>query len=988
MAIDHDVFLSFARADEALGRAISRYLRASGLRVALAGELEEGADVPWLATVERAVSRARKLVIVVSDETPATWLRAELDFAGRQLHLEVIPLIREGFSHADDFQALSLFTPMRLPGDRRLLDQRLEGLVNRVQREGSPLRPAIDREARPFPTLRPYGVHDGRWFFGRSRELAEATTGLGFGAGKSRWLRVEGAAGCGKTSFARAGVVDAVLRGAVVDGPGEWFVAAFRPGGDPFAALNAAIEAALAGHVKPGEVEAAIGPEGLADLLARSLPEDAGLLLVIDHLDDVAAAWEQGSPTVDAFDTQLAAALKATSGRLMLVTTHQSGQARRTMDVLNQLATLLEQARVVALGGLSRSALRQVIEQPLQMIGRRWPPALVDRLVEDASRMSGAPGALCWILDRLLTDKTPTEAWYEALGGLWHGPGRAFDTRLAALGDEERERALTLILALVGAGRGREDLLPGQTFAEAVVIAGGGRAGEELVRSLTRGAGSTAPEVLLRLDPDGQHVRLAHADLLRLWPRLRGLLASHRAVLERRTDVERAARAWQMAARNPALLPEGPWLSRDTGADLPASQLSRLGALLGTTARAYVRAAEEAEEARKAARAAAETQERAHAAAERAAEQAAAARRETLWRKRALHRGTAALVAAGLAVVVSMLAAQRQSSLETARDEVGVLTTARDERDSVIGHLRKEKAGLEGERTTLTDGLRRARTQAQQAAAEAEQLLEHGVQGALIADEILGLVPGEVGPYNRRTFFTKLVEAAEGRVNANPDQDRLRLLLARILVQTGDVFSVTGPTQRAPEAFSRAVAILDPLARREQPAPAFLATQALAHLRAAEFHLRPRTAASRDPALAVPHLEQAIQVSERLVNLYPQQPAHRLGVAEARARLSQVHLSFNRVDAAQLELKRAVDEARTVAQAADKDFDRALTVGRWLGQLADLEARNGEAGSARTHYAEAVTWLEKALTLAPAEEREPTGALADRYRARGRALLE
>ena len=72
-----------------------------------------------------------------------------------------------------------------------------------------------------------------------------------------RWLRVEGSSGVGKTSFARAGVCGAVLRGAC-GGPIDWSVVAFRPGLDPMRAIVQALVDAFSQRFDAATIEAAI----------------------------------------------------------------------------------------------------------------------------------------------------------------------------------------------------------------------------------------------------------------------------------------------------------------------------------------------------------------------------------------------------------------------------------------------------------------------------------------------------------------------------------------------------------------------------------------------------------------------------------------------------------------------------------------------------------------------------------------------------------
>ncbi|MEZ4468535.1 MAG: hypothetical protein R3F43_29875 [bacterium] len=264
-------------------------------------------------------------------------------------------------------------------------------------------------------------------------------------------------------------------------------------------------------------------------------------------------------------------------------------------------------------------------------------------------------------------------------------------------------------------------------------------------------------------------------------------------------------------------------------------------------------AARQAEEARQAEATAAETAERVALAAERGRERADADLRELGLRRRVRRLTIAAGVLATGAVVALALSLGLHDRLEVALGNVAALESERAAQDAVTARLRAELAALETTRAGLDESLGLTRALAQQAAREAEALLDQAEAGSRLADEHLALVAGGAGQYNRRTFFTKLVDATQAAATAHPESERLRLLLGTLQGELGTVLASTGLSTRAPEAFADATRTLEPLAGRAQPSPAALVAMAQVHEQAAAFHARSCVAVPpRDPGPGPP----------------------------------------------------------------------------------------------------------------------------------------
>lgn len=969
---DHDVYVSYARPDASLGDAICRFLDAAGLLVATAPVHSDEGDTPWMAEVARRVRRCRKIVLIVTDQTPVGWMTAEVDFALRQVGREVIPLVRAGATAT----LPARFVPIHLPSDHSALSSTLAELGRRAK-SGTQPPAAAPVATRPFPGLRPFGLHDGRWFFGRDRDITDATRLLGRDG--VRWLRVEGSSGAGKTSFARAGVCGAILRGACV-GPSDWSVVAFRPGLDPMQGLVRALVDAFSRRFDAATVEAALDdPRGLTSLLTEHLPAQAGMLMIVDHIDDLATSHEMSHPGVARFDALLGRTLADGDAPLVLITTGSTSQSRRTLDVLPKLVEVVPHSVVFTLGGLMPGQVRQVIEGPLTLANIRWPAPLIERLVTDSGRISGTPGPLAWLLARLHRTRRPTLAEYETLGGLQYGPGHAFDTRLDTLRDSRRDRTLTLLLSLITAGRGRNDAPIALLRADAEAIAGGGPEGAALVKGLAYGA-ADAPDPLLVQDESDGLIRLAHSELLRIWPRLRGLLAAHRVVIERRADIERRAAAWSHGGRNPGLLPDSAQLTVDTGADLPEHQRERLRAILSTEARAYVGAAEQTALAFEDTQSAVSVEAQRRVEAEAVNAHGLAAEHKHKLKIVFFSAVGGIILLLGLLVVARRDGADAHKALQSARATHTQAADPLDDRSATKRALSQNHDTLDEEEQGLNETVARAREAAQLAATEAEALRQFAQDAAQDVDARLRRWRGATGKAARRGHALWAVERLAKSLQSNPRTDRLRLLTVRAHLRLAQITQQTGPAKAVAAHFGEALRTLTTLTGRDRPSPPALEALAEVHRAAAEFYLSARSglAQYRDATLAQQAAQQAVSAWRRLVTLYPQQPRNQAGLFDALSALGRIQLG-DKLDAIGT-LRAAVREGDQLVEAAPKDFGQRFKLGETLTLWAEALSARGRKAEARAALAQASSRLSEATPLAAPDKRPALESARQRAR--------
>ena len=221
----------------------------------------------------------------------------------------------------------------------------------------------------PYLGLRAFTYEDRDTYAGRQSEIAGAVGKLTMPGEQRVLLFVTGASGCGKSSFAQAGMMSA-LEKHYVQRPFTVYKAVFHPGQHPMAAFRDALEQL-----------------GIADTvdMARvsALPGSVGIL-VLDQFEEL---FTQSIPSErDELLKWLCELRPFQQSRLHVIATIRS-------DYLEELFTrkpLWDVAKQgIELRTMSVDELEAAIQRPLQA---RFPngekcfePALVDKLAQDAS---------------------------------------------------------------------------------------------------------------------------------------------------------------------------------------------------------------------------------------------------------------------------------------------------------------------------------------------------------------------------------------------------------------------------------------------------------------------------------------------------------------------------------------------------------------------------------------------------------------------------
>ncbi len=619
----YDVFLSYHGRDRLLAWQVYDYLTApsQGLRVWFdqtclrAGEL-------WLSQIERGLNASSTFVVLLTDSPPQNWVEQEVNAAMRGFReglspASVIPAVIGGYDldakhpnaigrFLSGFQLARLKTVTATDGVRRVTPEGFRALYDSIR--GSQRQP--NRKARlladnenPFQGLEPFQPSRSYLFFGRENEARELVDRL---ERPSRWVQIEGASGSGKSSLVRAGLIPALTRRPEGPESPQWLTLVMRPGSEPMKSLAAELaklDREIGGRQKDSILEGkrqteleqwlARDPPALAAILrqwnADYFPErPRPLLLFVDqfeelftqdhqsqrgHLGDGSPAPLAGMsdgandpiPPSEGFTAVLLATLRDSSAPVKLLTTIRSDFLHHVIGH-EGLARVLKDAQRYPLCAISPDALRRAIEGPLELAGGDCERNLVDRLVSDALDGPGRLPLLSQVLQLLWQRVTQTSrdrptltfADYEALGGVGGAVRQAAETLFEHLTDREKKVARRILLQLVQVGRDARDVRRTRMIDDLV----DDDESESVLFRLSGGSGTQdrTPFRVVVVEDDGS-VDLLHEVLINDWPRFRSWIDGARRDLQRRDEIEDAARIWEN--------------SGSRGEDLPKSNLLR-----------------------------------------------------------------------------------------------------------------------------------------------------------------------------------------------------------------------------------------------------------------------------------------------------------------------------------------------------------------------------------------------------------------------------
>jgi WD40 repeat protein len=394
----------------------------------------------------------------------------------------------------------------------------------------------------PYRELHAFNEDDAEFFFGRSDAVDRLLSVL---RRDPRFLAVFGPSGSGKSSLVRAGLLPRLRANGVPDGD-RWEVIITRP------ADLGGLESRA-----PGATTDAVGA---ARSWLSSHPGCTRLVLVIDQFEEIFVILEDDARV--RFLASLSDAVRSTAPVTVILTMRDEFYSRFVREAPG-LGRALEDGLRNVPAELTRKELTDIVEAPATLLGLRFEPELVNRIVNDAIEhypgrdVDTASNTVLPLLELTLTqmwtrtaDGVLSHAAYEPYRGLSGGIARWADEAMDRLGTAAEPVARQILTGLVHLGdesQGTPDSRQRRTLSSLC------RRDAELPM-LTAMVGRLADGRLVVTAEDS--VELIHDALLREWGRLQDWLREDRRFLSWRQDMERQHVKWERSG------PEG---ARDEG---------------------------------------------------------------------------------------------------------------------------------------------------------------------------------------------------------------------------------------------------------------------------------------------------------------------------------------------------------------------------------------------------------------------------------------
>ncbi len=465
--------------------------------------------------------------------------------AGRPPHRDLQRSALSQLVDKRDAPLLTTIVPQVSPKLATVVERCLRREADERYASGDELREALEQlalisragvvpEGNPYRGLHTFEAEHRGLFFGRRAEVGTLLERLRV----EPLVVVAGESGVGKSSLCRAGVLPAVLEGAL--GGGRSFsVARIVPGRTPLLTLGAALAPILGLDDGAAVRRLRAQPGAVARAIRKKLGDGAGLVLFVDQLEELITMADPASAAI--VGEALGHLAMGLPGVRLLMTARSDFLA--PVAAVPGLGDEIAQA-LYFLKPLSREGIREAITGPARATGVAFESeALVDTLVDSTSAAEAGLPLLQFALSELWEARDPeagaiTAAALEKIGGVSGALARHADEVILGMTAVQRSAARRMLCALVGpqgtpVRRREEELVAGDEGAQTAL-----------------GRLVSGRLLVVREAEQGVTCELAHEALLRGWATLRRWLdeqADSRAVRQRllaaATEWERLGRA-------------------------------------------------------------------------------------------------------------------------------------------------------------------------------------------------------------------------------------------------------------------------------------------------------------------------------------------------------------------------------------------------------------------------------------------------------------
>jgi WD40 repeat protein len=500
-------------------------------------------------------------------------------------------------------------------------------------------------QPKPFDGLCPYkGLdvfeeEDAKIFFGRER-LVEDLVGR---VKESRVVFVTGPSGSGKSSLVRAGLIPALMQGAI-PGSDQWQYATLKPGRDPIGELaRAASRLAESANAEKEIREGALNDPTIFSRwceIALGSAEEKRAILFLDQFEEIFTQKTISETDQIAFLNLLTFAGTSKTDRIILLLALRS-------DFISNCATYPElnallNRQLIQIGAMQPDELVGAIALPALHVGLRIDPDLIAQIINDMRNEPGALPLMQFALKDLFDAHQERDGIYALTledylrqGGIYKALQRHADRSFAMLNESEQQLARSIFSSLVEVGHGTPDARRMALFDEIVTF---NSKPEDVLLTVRK----LADARLITTDKQAgkDTITISHEKLIDAWPWLKKLIDENREGIALQNEITSDANKWEEHKKENGYLYTGARLAN------ARAQIEANLVILNNVARSFIEAGV-----------------RAHVDELEAALQRTAQLRRSAYLTAAL---VLALVAAGLAVFFGIKARQ-QANISLAR---------------------------------------------------------------------------------------------------------------------------------------------------------------------------------------------------------------------------------------------------------------------------------------------------------------------------------
>ena len=417
----------------------------------------------------------------------------------------------------------------------------------------------------PFPGLRPFGIEDSHFFFGREGQSDEVLVKLS----ENRFVSILGSSGSGKSSLMYCGLIPTLYGGFMTEAGSHWKIVVSRPGGGPIDNLAEALLIQDKEYSNLTEEDKLIRKTiistvlrssslGLVEVIRQLKTNDyQNILILIDQFEEFFRYRRLEAATSDLDESSAFI-------NLLLEAVHQFDEpiyVSLTMrsDFIGECALYPDLTEMIndshyLIPQMTRDQKRLAIEGPVVVGGGRISSRLTQQLLND---VGDNPDQLPILQHSLMrtwafwTENRKTEEpmdlrHYNAIGTLKEALSLHANEAFDLLNKREQEICETMFKALIEKGAENQGIRRPTKLATIATIAGVNE--DEVTRVVERfrepGRSLLMPPYGVRLESETV-VDISHESLMRIWSRLKRWLDEEAKAAEMYLKLSEAAERYQ-----------------------------------------------------------------------------------------------------------------------------------------------------------------------------------------------------------------------------------------------------------------------------------------------------------------------------------------------------------------------------------------------------------------------------------------------------------